>query len=229
MRFWSQFNFEEEGDLGSVVPPKVSEAPSGTRFAMHRNLALLRRENSVLRDSLAKSTQQQEAFKRDLASYQLRLQSVIQQQQSFQNNQVASSNQNRAYPYPHFQLPQRTDGYRYPYRFQGSVNSQVPSTSQNVPFVQSPGNSFLQNPFIQAPFPASTQAPVCNLEPPFVNQQSQSQGLFRYPQVEPQVGYGSGNFMIPRSTGIPSSVALVYGNTVYNYQALDVSQLLSHH
>lgn len=38
----------------------------------------------VLRDLLAKSTQQLEAFKRDLASCQLRLQSVVQLQQSFQ-------------------------------------------------------------------------------------------------------------------------------------------------
>lgn len=51
MRFWSQFNFDAD-DMSRPLP-KVDEAPRGTRFAMQKSVALMRRENAILRNQLS--------------------------------------------------------------------------------------------------------------------------------------------------------------------------------
>lgn len=40
MRFWSQYNFDDEGDNDSLPVEKITEAPKGTIFAMQKNFAL---------------------------------------------------------------------------------------------------------------------------------------------------------------------------------------------
>jgi hypothetical protein len=51
MRFWSQYNFDND----DIPPPgRVAKAPSGTRLAMQRNLALLRKENAVLNNEISR-------------------------------------------------------------------------------------------------------------------------------------------------------------------------------
>jgi hypothetical protein len=95
MRFWSQYNFDDEGDNGSLSVEKIAEAPQGTRFAMQKNLALLRRENAILRDSLAALQQQ--------ASLQ---QQVVNQKQAAHQYQAAHQQQ---------QNQHASNGYCYPY------------------------------------------------------------------------------------------------------------------
>lgn len=53
MRFWSKFNSEAEGEDFIFPAAIVAEALKGTRFAMHCNVALLQRENAILKNSLS--------------------------------------------------------------------------------------------------------------------------------------------------------------------------------
>lgn len=137
MRFWSQYNFDDEGDNGSLSVEKITEAPQGTIFAMQKNLALLRRENAILRDSLA-ALQQQASLQEQVVNqkqaahqYQAAHQQQVRyhQQSSLVNHESSRNHQ------PFFQQQQQnqhaSNGYRYPYMVSKSrffINSLLLST-----------------------------------------------------------------------------------------------------
>ena len=69
MQFWSKFNFEAEGVDFCLPTTTIVEAPKGTRFAMQRNVALLQRENAILKNSLVQVMQQQSSLEEQLKKF----------------------------------------------------------------------------------------------------------------------------------------------------------------
>ena len=58
MQFWVQYIIENPCDDLNVMftPPTLAEASEGTRFAMQKNVALMRRENAVLKQQLSEAS-----------------------------------------------------------------------------------------------------------------------------------------------------------------------------
>ena len=83
MRFCEEYVLNSRGDDYVDVPPRVVEAPIGTRFAMQKNLALEKRENAKLRESLDTANKEIAHSKEQVGSYQCQVSKLRQQKSSF--------------------------------------------------------------------------------------------------------------------------------------------------
>ncbi|KAG0562887.1 hypothetical protein KC19_9G179800 [Ceratodon purpureus] len=176
---------------------------------MQKNLALLRRENAILRDSLATlqqqaSLQEQVVHQKQAAHHQY--QAAHEQQQVRYHQQPAPVNHEPSRNHQPFFQQQRqnqhaSNGYCYPYM--GPVG-QDPMQNQNFQF-----------PPPQVPRPGLFP----NVQHPFRNMQ---------PHIAPQIDSHEPSFLSLLPQFQSHCIAPVYGNTVYNYQAFDMSRLMGH-
>lgn len=140
MQFWAQYFIENPcDDLNDIMftSPRVAEALKGTRFAMQKNVALLCRENAVLKQQLCEASQRQSSFQQQLDA----LRRQQEQSTAFFNHQATSHNSQF---FNHWQA--RPNGGRYSY-----PNPNFPGG----------GNQLPTRPNIQAMFP-NVQGPVMN-------------------------------------------------------------------
>lgn len=206
MRFWSQFNFEAS-DNNNNVASIVGEAPRGTRFAMQKSLALLRRENAVLKQQLYEASQQQISFQQQLDSLRrqqeelTKFHSASHKSQPFVNHRQSQNDQRPPVMEERFK-------YLYPGISSGGLH--------NRPYEKQFPNQ-VPPPDMQRVF-SNRQAPLGNLQPTFSFASPQSLNF------DP-----NGSHLVPgrlTAAPVPQQIAPVFGSTIYNYQNFDISRFL---